>query len=71
MSAQTTLFIQQTADPQLKKTTYLTQDELPAILLANSILVPLKADDEIKNILRLRYPAGTELEFDNFWAYAL
>ncbi|OGZ60824.1 MAG: hypothetical protein A3A00_02855 [Candidatus Spechtbacteria bacterium RIFCSPLOWO2_01_FULL_38_20] len=71
MSAQTTLFIQQTADPQLKKTTYLTQDELPAILRANSILVPLKADDEIKNILRLRYPAGTELEFDNFWAYAL
>jgi len=71
MPAQTTLFIQQTYDTALSSTSYLTPDQLPILPVPRSVIVPLQAEESIKNELRLRYPWGVELQFDTFWAYVL
>lgn len=71
MSAQTTLFIQQTNDTALKTTTYLRSDELPTKAPLKSVFVPLKATEEIKNKLNSMYPGGVELDFEEFWVYVL
>src|SRR3989338_1202363 len=80
MPAQTILFIQQTkstatdysfygSEIPIANTTYITKNQLPSFAESNSVFVPLRANEEIKNTLKLHYPLGTELEFEDFWGY--
>ena len=82
MPAQTVLFIQQTkptttdysfygTEIPLTKTTYITENQLPTSVEANSVFVPLRADEKTKTELMAKYPGGVELEFETFWTYKL
>lgn len=71
MSAQTTLFIQQTKERPIQNTTYLQPEELPFLKASKNIFIPLEANDEIKQLLRDRYRFGREEQLDGFWAYSV
>lgn len=71
VDGQTTLFIQQTKNIPPLNTLYIEESQLPIEATENSIFIPLNATDEIKNLLRIQYPQGQELEFENFWVYKI
>jgi len=69
MSAQTTIFIQQTSARGLTNSHYLAFHELPFALQTPAVLIPLSATETVKQTIRANYPQGEELRDSSFWGW--
>lgn len=69
MPAQTPLFIQRTHTRPVANTTYVRPSELPLSVSGSAVFVPLIPSEEIKQRLRVQYPLGAAVQFEDLWAY--